>query len=31
MAAAMNLMSIEKALNPEMTNTYFYQKASWLV
>ncbi|WP_035668498.1 diphosphomevalonate/mevalonate 3,5-bisphosphate decarboxylase family protein [Flavobacterium sp. 83] len=29
-ALAMNLMSLEKALNPEMTETYFYQKASLL-
>ncbi|SEA63025.1 diphosphomevalonate decarboxylase [Flavobacterium gillisiae] len=29
-ALAMNLMSIEKALNPEMTDAYFYQKASLL-
>ena len=29
-ALAMNLMSLEKALNPEMTNDYFYQKASFL-
>ncbi len=29
-ALAMNLMSLEKALNPEMTDTYFYQKASLL-
>jgi diphosphomevalonate decarboxylase len=31
-ALAMNLMSIEKALNPEMTDAYFYQKHPyWLV
>jgi diphosphomevalonate decarboxylase len=29
-ALAMNLMSIEKVLNPEMTDAYFYQKASLL-
>jgi diphosphomevalonate decarboxylase len=29
-ALAMNLMSLEKALNPAMTNKYFYQKASFL-
>ena len=29
-ALAMNLMSIEKALCPEMTDDYFYQKASFL-
>jgi len=29
-ALAMNLMSLEKALNPEMTEDYFYQKASLL-
>lgn len=29
-ALAMNLMSLEKALNPEMTEEYFYQKASFL-
>jgi diphosphomevalonate decarboxylase len=29
-ALAMNLMSLEKALNPEMTEAYFYQKASFL-
>ncbi|MNQ37167.1 hypothetical protein D3C85_507020 [compost metagenome] len=29
-ALAMNLMSLEKALNPEMTDNYFYQKASLL-
>lgn len=29
-ALAMNLMSLEKALNPEMTTEYFYQKASLL-
>jgi diphosphomevalonate decarboxylase len=29
-ALAMNLMSVEKALNPEMTDNYFYQKASLL-
>ena len=29
-ALAMNLMSLEKALNPEMTDEYFYQKASFL-
>ena len=29
-ALAMNLMSLEKALNPEMTDDYFYQKASML-
>ncbi|MES2240898.1 MAG: diphosphomevalonate decarboxylase [Bacteroidota bacterium] len=29
-ALAMNLMSLEKALNPEMTEDYFYQKASML-
>jgi diphosphomevalonate decarboxylase len=29
-ALAMNLMSLEKALNPAMTDTYFYQKASLL-
>jgi diphosphomevalonate decarboxylase len=26
----MNIMSLEKALNPEMTDDYFYQKASFL-
>ncbi len=29
-ALAMNLMSLEKALHPEMTDDYFYQKASFL-
>jgi diphosphomevalonate decarboxylase len=29
-ALAMNLMSLEKVLNPEMTDDYFYQKASLL-
>ena len=29
-ALAMNIMSLEKALNPEMTNDYFHQKASFL-
>ena len=29
-ALAMNLMSLEKALNPEMTEKYFLQKASFL-
>jgi diphosphomevalonate decarboxylase len=29
-ALAMNLMSLEKALNPKMTDAYFYQKASLL-
>ncbi len=29
-ALAMNLMSLEKVLNPEMTEAYFYQKASFL-
>ena len=29
-ALAMNLMCLEKALNPEMTKEYFYQKASFL-
>ena len=29
-ALAMNLMSLEKALNPEMTDDYFFQKASFL-
>jgi diphosphomevalonate decarboxylase len=29
-ALAMNLMSVEKALHPEMTEAYFYQKASFL-
>ena len=29
-ALAMNLMSIEKALNPEMADDYFYLKASFL-
>lgn len=29
-ALAMNLMSLEKALNPEMTEEYFYRKASFL-
>ncbi len=29
-ALAMNLMSLEKALHPEMTEEYFYQKASFL-
>jgi diphosphomevalonate decarboxylase len=29
-ALAMNLMSLEKVLNPEMTEDYFYQKASLL-
>ncbi len=29
-ALAMNLMSVEKALNPEMTEEYLYQKASFL-
>jgi len=29
-ALAMNLMRLEKALNPKMTDEYFYQKASFL-
>ena len=29
-ALAMNLMSLEKVLNPEMTEEYFYKKASFL-
>jgi len=29
-ALSMNFMSLEKALNPEMTDDYFYQKASFL-
>jgi len=29
-ALAMNLMSLEKELNPEMTDEYFFQKASFL-
>ena len=29
-ALAMNLMSLEKALNPEITDEYFYKKASFL-
>ena len=29
-ALAMNIMSLEKALNPEMTDGYFYPKASFL-
>lgn len=29
-ALAMNLMSLEKELNPKMTEAYFYQKASFL-
>jgi diphosphomevalonate decarboxylase len=29
-ALAMNLMNLEKALNPEMTDEYFYNKASFL-
>ena len=29
-ALAMNFMSLEKLLNPEMTDDYFYQKASFL-
>jgi diphosphomevalonate decarboxylase len=29
-ALAMNLMSLEKVLNPKMTEEYFYQKASFL-
>jgi len=29
-ALAMNIMSLEKALNPPMTEDYFYQKASFL-
>lgn len=29
-ALALNLMSLEKALNPEMTDEYFYKKASFL-
>jgi len=29
-ALAMNLMSLEKVLQPEMTDDYFYQKASFL-
>jgi diphosphomevalonate decarboxylase len=29
-ALAMNIMSLEKALNPDMTKEYFYQKASFL-
>ena len=29
-ALAMNIMSLEKALNPEMTKDYFYEKASFL-
>jgi diphosphomevalonate decarboxylase len=29
-ALAMNIMSLERALNPEMTDDYFYKKASFL-
>jgi diphosphomevalonate decarboxylase len=29
-ALAMNIMSLEKALNPEITDDFFYQKASFL-
>lgn len=29
-ALSMNIMSLEKALNPSMTDEYFYQKASFL-
>lgn len=29
-ALSMNIMSLEKALNPEMTEDYFFQKASFL-
>ena len=29
-ALAMNIMSLEQALNPEMTSSYLYQKASFL-
>jgi len=29
-ALAMNLMSLEKTLNPEMTDAYFFQKSSFL-
>jgi diphosphomevalonate decarboxylase len=29
-ALSMNIMSLEKALNPDMTEEYFYQKASFL-
>ena len=29
-ALAMNIMSLEKALNPDMTEDFFYQKASFL-
>lgn len=29
-ALSMNIMSLEKALNPEMADEYFYQKASFL-
>ena len=29
-ALAMNFMSLEKELNPEMTDDYFYKKASFL-
>jgi len=29
-ALAMNLMSVERLLNPQMTDAYFYQKASFL-
>eukprot|EP01137_Pigoraptor_chileana_P009768 Opistho-2@58502 len=29
-ALSMNIMSLEKALNPEMTEDYFYRKASFL-
>lgn len=29
-ALSMNIMSLEKALNPEMTEDYFYKKASFL-
>jgi len=29
-ALSMNIMSLEKALHPEMTDAYFYQKASFL-
>jgi diphosphomevalonate decarboxylase len=29
-ALAMNIMSLEKALNPEMSDDYFYKKASFL-
>ncbi len=29
-ALSMNIMALEKSLNPEMTNDYFYKKASFL-